>query len=98
MSSNTTVATDVALASTASSQTLLEANAARTGLILENTDANAAYILYGTTATTAKFTKKIATNESWTMPYPPYQGRIDVIWAANGSGSLIGSELSQLIS
>lgn len=84
---------NVALASAATSAQLLAANTARRGLLLNNTDANAVHLYYGTTATTAKFTVRIPSNGYWEMPLPIYTGRIDVIWAADGSGSLIGSEL-----
>lgn len=87
-------ATDVSLASAATSAQLLAANASRKGLLLTNTDANAVYVYYGTTATATKFTVIIQPNAYWEMPQPIYPGRIDAIWAANGSGSLIGSELS----
>lgn len=85
--------TDVSLASSASSAQLLAANANRKGLLLTNTDANAVYLYYGTTATATKFTVKIPADGYWEMPRPIYTGRIDVVWSADGSGSLIGSEL-----
>lgn len=88
-----TGATDVSLASAATSAQLLAANLGRKGLLLTNTDANAVYLYYGTTATTSKFTVKIPTDGYWEMPQPIYTGRIDVIWAADGAGSLVGSEL-----
>lgn len=85
--------TDVSLASSASSAQLLAANADRRGLLLTNTDATDCYLYYGTTATSTKFTVRIPSDGYWEMPYPIYTGRIDVIWAADGGGSLIGSEL-----
>lgn len=87
------VSADVALASAATSAQVLAANTARRGLLLTNTDANDCYVYYGTTATAAKFTVKIPPGGYWEMPVPPFQGRIDAIWSADGSGSLIGSEL-----
>lgn len=90
----TTTTVDVALASAATSAQVLAANAARKGLFLTNTDANTVYIYYGTTATAAKFTVSLAQNGYWEMPWPIWTGRIDAIWAVDGSGSLIGSELS----
>ena len=86
--------TDVSLASAATSAQLLAANTARTGLMITNTDANAVYLYYGTTATATKFTVKIGSGGYWEMPQPIWTGRIDVIWAADGAGSLIGSELA----
>jgi len=85
--------TDVSLASAATSAQLLASNSSRKGLLLNNTDANAVYVYYGTTATASKFTVKIPAGGYWEMPQPIYTGRIDAIWAADGSGSLIGSEL-----
>ena len=92
--------TDVSLASSASSAQLLAANSARRGLTLTNTDANGVYIYFGTTATTTKFTVFLPGTAAlgsnvfayYEMPEPIYTGRIDAIWAADGSGSLIGSE------
>lgn len=88
------VSTDVSLASAATSAQLLGANTARTGLLLTNTDANSVYVYYGTTATSTKFSVIIPANGYWEMPQPIYTGRIDAIWAADGSGSLIGTELA----
>lgn len=74
---------------------LLAANASRRGLIVVNTDANALYLKYGTTATTAGggYTAIIPANGYWEMPLPIYTGRIDGIWAANGAGL---AELTEL--
>jgi hypothetical protein len=82
-----------ALASSASSAQLLAANAARKGLILNNTDANAVLVKYGTTASASSFTVRITLNGYWEMPKPIYTGRIDAIWEADGSGSLYATEL-----
>lgn len=81
------------LASSAISAQLLAANAARLGLILYNTDANAVLIKYGTTASASSFTYRIPPNGTWEMPGPVYAGRIDAIWEADGSGSLFATEL-----
>ncbi len=86
-------ANNVSVASLATSAQLLAANTSRIGLLLTNTDANAAYLFYGTTATTTKFTVKILAGAYWEMPQPAWTGRIDAIWEADGAGSLIGSEL-----
>lgn len=85
--------TNVSLASSATSAQLLAANASRKGLLLTNTDANAVYLYYGTTAIATKFTVTIPAGAYWEMPRPIYTGRIDALWAADGAGSLIGSEL-----
>lgn len=81
------------LASSATSAQLLAANADRLGLILTNTDANTARVKYGTTASASSFTVALPTGAYWEMPDPVYTGRIDVIWDADGSGSLIATEL-----
>lgn len=81
------------VASGTSSQTALEANEDRNGVFFQNTDANACYLKYGTTATTTSFTKKITSGEFWVMPAPIYLGQIDVIWDGDGSGSLFITEL-----
>lgn len=86
-------ATVTALASAATSAQLLAANAARKGLILNNTDANAVLVKYGTTASATSFTVRIPLNGYWEMPKPIYTGRIDAIWEADGAGSLYATEL-----
>lgn len=82
-----------ALASAATSAQLLAANTARQGLLLANTDANAVYVKYGTTASATSFTVLIAAGGYWEMPQPIYTGRIDALWAADGVGSLYATEL-----
>lgn len=74
---------------------LLAANTSRKGLIAINTDANALYLKYGTTATTAGggYSVIIPANGYWEMPLPIYTGRIDGIWAADGSGLVELTEL-----
>jgi hypothetical protein len=89
-----TTVVDVSLASAATSAQLLAANANRIGLTLTNTDANGVYVYFGTTATATKFTVLIPADGYYEMPQPIYTGRIDAIWSANGSGSLIGTELA----
>ena len=89
-----TTVVDVSLASAATSAQLLAANTARIALTLTNTDANAVYVYFGTTATATKFTVKIPADGYYEMPQPIYTGRIDAIWASDGSGSLIGTELA----
>jgi hypothetical protein len=86
-------ATISSLASSASSAQLIASNTSRKGLLLTNTDANAVYIKYGTTASATDFTVLIPSNYYWEMPQPVYTGRIDAIWAADGSGSLYYTEL-----
>jgi len=82
-----------AVASSDASQQLLAANGLRSGMVIVNTDANALYIKYGTTASATSFTYLIAAGGTWTMPEPVFTGRIDGIWAADGSGSAYITEL-----
>ena len=86
-------ATVTSLASAATSAQLLAANASRKGLILNNTDANAVLVKYGTTASSTSYTVRILQNGYWEMPKPIYTGRIDVIWEADGSGSIYATEM-----
>lgn len=90
----TTTSVDVSIAANATSTQVLAANANRKALLITNTDANAVYLYYGTTAIATKFTVQIASGGYWEMPWPVWTGRIDAIWVAAGSGALIGSELS----
>lgn len=81
------------LASLATSAQALALNGTRRGLICINTDANAVYLKYGTTASLTDFSILISGNGGyWEMPWPIYTGRIDAIWAADGSGSLYMTE------
>lgn len=86
--------TDVSLASSNITAQVIAANTARVGMYLTNTDANDVYIYFGTTATASKFSVRLGYLDTLIMPGPIYTGRIDAIWAADGSGSLIGTELA----
>lgn len=81
------------VASSASSAQALPATPARKGLTAYNTDSNACYLKYGTTASATSFTVLIPSGGYWEMPPPAYTGRIDVIWAGDGTGSLYLTEL-----
>lgn len=94
MRSAVATATVTSLASSATSAQLLASTAGRLGLLLSNTDANDVYVKYGTTASLTSFTVKIPGNYYWEMPHPVYTGRIDAIWAADGTGSLYATELT----
>lgn len=87
-------ATITTLTSATTSAQLLASTAGRKGLYLTNTDENPVYVKYGTTASSTNFTVKIPSNGYWEMPYPIYTGRIDAIWTADGSGSLISTEIT----
>lgn len=84
------VQTQTSKASSASNQTLLNANVSRQGVILINTDANTVYVKYGVTATTALggYSVSIPSGGYWEMPRPIYTGQIDAIWSAAGTGGL----------
>ena len=82
-----------AVASSASNVSILASNRSRRGLILCNTDANGVYIKFGTTATTSDFSLYLAQNGIYTMTGQIYTGAIDAIWAGDGTGYLVASEL-----
>ena len=86
--------TAISVASLTTSQTLKASNSARIGLILTNTDANAVYVNYGVAASPTAFVVSIPANGYWVMPTPIYTGTLYATWAADGSGSLIGTELT----
>ncbi len=79
--------------SAATSAMLIPANGNRSGVMITNTDANALYVKYGITASTLSFTVAIPANGYWEMPKPIYIGQIDGIWAADGSGAAIITEM-----
>lgn len=72
---------------TASSTTLLAANAARRGAAIYNDSGQPLNLKFGATASASSFTKRLAPSEFWTMPMPIYTGVIDGIWDADGSGA-----------
>lgn len=78
--------------SSTTSATVLAANAARKMATFYNTDANACLLKFGATAAAASFTVKIPQDGYFEMPLPVYTGRIDAIWEADGSGSLLVTE------
>lgn len=82
------------LASAATSAQALAANTSRKGVTMYNDDAYGVYIKYGTTASATSYTVFIGANGYWEMPDPIYTGRIDAIWAGDGSGSLRITELA----
>jgi hypothetical protein len=83
----------VAVASAASSTALCGVNTARKGLIIENSDANRLYVSLGIGAatTTTGFSFSLAQNENAYIPN--YKGKAYGIWAADGSGYALVSEL-----
>lgn len=86
--------TITAIASLATSQQVLAANTARKGVLAVNTDANAVLLKYGATASATSVSVRIPGGYGqWTMDEPIYEGRIDAIWEADGTGSLYVTEL-----
>lgn len=75
------------VASSASSVTLLAANAARQGAVIMNDSTAILYIKFGATASATSFTYKLNGGETWESPPAPiYTGIITGIWAsANGA-------------
>lgn len=83
------------VADQATSTTLLAANADRRGASVFNTSVEDLYIKLGTTASLTDFTVKLVENAYYELPVGPlgcYTGRIDGIWAANGSGAALVTE------
>jgi len=86
--------TPILLASLNTSQQLKAANSSRIGLVLTNTDANSVYVNYGSAASSTAFVVAIPSGAYWEMPTPIYTGTLYATWAADGTGSLIGTELT----
>ncbi len=84
----TTAASVSAVASSATSVTVLSTTAGRRGLSLYNSDANDCYVKFGTTASATDFRVKIPSGGFYEMPEPIYNGRIDAIWSVDGAGFL----------
>jgi hypothetical protein len=81
-------ATTTSVASSATSGTVVAANAARQALSIFNDDANALLIKYGATASAASYKVKIPGGGYWERPVDDrYTGIIDGIWEADGTGS-----------
>lgn len=79
------------VSSTTTSTTLLQASN-RAGLIIENSDANRLYVLLGSgTASGSNFSFSLAQNEN--AHIPGYKGVVTGIWAADGSGSALVTEI-----
>lgn len=77
-----------AIGSSTSSTTALEPGD-REAVILCNSDANAAYVLFEIgTASAANCSVVLAQNEAIQVPQEYVNGGFSVIWAADGTGSL----------
>lgn len=82
------------VASGIASVTILAANTSRVGAVIVNTDANALHLLLSNgTASTTNYTAKVAAGGEYTVP-SNYTGIIVGIWAADGTGSAVVTELT----
>lgn len=78
------------VASTTTSTTLLSPGR-RTAFTIENTDANRLYVLLDDdTASATNYSFSLAQNENAIVPY---QGKVCGVWAADGSGVALMSDL-----
>jgi hypothetical protein len=79
----------------ATNATLLSLNAVRKGYKLYNDSTQIAYVKEGTTATTSDYSYQIQPLGYYeSVGVGIYTGRIDCIWAADGSGAMKITELS----
>lgn len=73
---------------------ILAANPDRKGAIITNTDANALHLLLASgVVSTTNFTVLVAPNGSYEVPFG-FTGTIAGIWAADGAGSAMVTELT----
>jgi hypothetical protein len=80
------------VASSTTSAVALASNLERRGAIVENTDANRAYVRLGSgDASNTSFSFSLAQNENAAIPVG-YTGQISVVWEADGTGSLLITE------
>lgn len=76
------------VASSASNVTLLSASKRRIGACVVNDSTQVLYLKLGATAAATSFTKALATNEYYEIPFG-YNGQVDGIWAsANGNARI----------
>lgn len=74
------------VASSASSVSLLAANAARRGAVMFNDSTQACYVTFGATATSSNFTYKLFPSQTLVFDVPVYPGAVSGIWdSANGN-------------
>ena len=74
----------------ASSVTLLAANASRVGAMIFNDAANVLYVKLGATASTTSYTVQLAASAYYELPSSPiYTGVIDGIWSASGGAARV---------
>lgn len=90
-SSPPSVATVTSVNDTASSTTLIAANANRKEVIIANDSGSTLYVKLGTTASATDYTVKLGTDDYFSTDYT---GRIDGIWSADSTGAARISELT----
>ncbi|RJP21683.1 MAG: hypothetical protein C4529_07080 [Deltaproteobacteria bacterium] len=81
------------VASSASSVTILAANAARKGAIVYNDVDKYLYLKFGATASTTSFTVKMGPGDYYEVPFG-YTGILDGIWEASPTGSARVTEIT----
>lgn len=78
---------------TATSTTLLAANASRLGAIIYNDSEAVLYVKLGATASTTSFTYKVAASGTVEIPFG-YTGIIDGVWASDSTGAARITEMT----
>lgn len=77
------------VAGSATSVSLLAANAARRQVFIDNDSTKTLYVAFAATATIAAFTLRIASGQSWESELNGYTGAISGIWtSANGNARI----------
>ncbi|MES2529451.1 MAG: hypothetical protein V4636_00325 [Pseudomonadota bacterium] len=84
-----TTAAPVSVPSSATVVTLMVSNAARRALFIFNNSTSAVYVKFGSTATAADFTFKMAAGAFYEMPRPLYTGIITGIWVSADGAALV---------
>ena len=89
-----TTAAQTSVNSGTSAVTILAANASRKAASITNTDANPLYLLLGSgTPSATNYTAKLVTDAYYEVP-GGYTGIVKGIWAADGSGVALVTELT----
>jgi hypothetical protein len=78
---------------TATSTTLLAANAARLGVIIHNDSTSILYAKFGATASATSYTYRVEPNATLELAYG-YTGLIDGIWSADAAGAARITEIT----
>jgi hypothetical protein len=77
------------VASSASSVTILAANAARKGARIVNNSSKILYLTFGATTTTSAFTSKLASGAELEIPTDGYTGIVSGLWSSvNGDAQV----------